>query len=192
MLRRNHPTSAKGVASTCRSARAFFMEAVPLNATTTVLAPQPMRQRVSCSISQKLWELDMPYRLRAVSRVRVVLAVKEGPSGFPCWGFWGPCWWGCWGRCRGGCCSLDVFLSPFRGASGSCSNTHVFVFVLKLTLVSPLMWCLQNVCLLSFLIMLANMVTVQEHMTGDIYNTDDMYTLKTHSKTQQYGGAGKV
>ncbi len=30
------------------------MEAVPLKATTTVLLPQPTKQRVSCLVSQKL------------------------------------------------------------------------------------------------------------------------------------------
>ena len=39
---------------TCKSARAFFMEAVPLKATTTVSLPQPTKQRVSCLVSQKL------------------------------------------------------------------------------------------------------------------------------------------
>ena len=61
--------------STCRSARAFFMDAVPLKATTTVLLPEPMRQRVSCSISQKLCDSVRWYRLMAVSKVSVVLAV---------------------------------------------------------------------------------------------------------------------
>ncbi len=53
------------------------MEAVPLKATTTVLLPQPMRQRVSCLVSQKLWESVSSYRLMPVFNVRVVLAVKE-------------------------------------------------------------------------------------------------------------------
>ena len=62
---------------TCKSARAFFMDAVPLKATTTVLLPHPTRHRVSCPLSQKLWELVSRYRLRAVPRVRLVLAEKD-------------------------------------------------------------------------------------------------------------------
>ena len=73
-------------AVTCKSAKAFFMDAVPLKATTTVLLPHPTRQRVSCPVSQKLWELVSRYRLRAVSKVRVVLAEKDALfSSVPCW-----------------------------------------------------------------------------------------------------------
>lgn len=63
---------------------AFFIEAVPLKATTMVSSFQPIRQRVSNLVSQKSSCLVSLYILKALERVRVVLGVVLGVLG----GFW--------------------------------------------------------------------------------------------------------
>ena len=88
------------------------MEAVPLKATTTVLLPQPTKQRVSCLVSQKLWEWVSLYRLKAVSTFKVVLAVKDVPSSFSCV----PCF---------SCCSAVGLLAlGVEMLVCSCRETH--------------------------------------------------------------------
>ena len=59
---------------TWRSDRAFFMDAVPLKATTMVLWLQPIRQRVSSCSSQNSSLSVRWYSPRAVRRARVVLS----------------------------------------------------------------------------------------------------------------------
>ncbi len=73
--RDTHKTKQTGILTlTWRSDRAFFMEAVPLNATTMVLSLQPIRQRVSSCSSQNSSLSVRLYSPRAVRRFRVVLS----------------------------------------------------------------------------------------------------------------------
>ncbi|DBA94750.1 TPA: hypothetical protein ACH3X1_002298 [Trebouxia sp. C0004] len=87
------------------------MEAVPLKATTTVVLPQPTKQRVSCLVSQKLWDWVSLYRLKAVSTFRVVDAVKAVPSSFS------------YLACLS-CCSPEGLLVPNLGVAAADSYEH--------------------------------------------------------------------
>lgn len=62
------------VQMTCRSALAFFIDAVPRNVMTILVAFQVRRQRVSVCSSVKSLLCVSPYKLMALGKVRVVLS----------------------------------------------------------------------------------------------------------------------
>lgn len=63
---------------TCKSALAFFMEAVPLKDTTILVLLQAIRQRVSSCISVKSSLSASWYNSMAVCRLRVVFSSLIG------------------------------------------------------------------------------------------------------------------
>ncbi len=74
-IRDTHNIKQTGMQTlTWRSDRAFFMEAVPLKATTMVLSLHPIRHRVSSCSSQNSSLSVRLYSPRAVRRFRVVLS----------------------------------------------------------------------------------------------------------------------